>query len=248
MKIYFSIALTLSILTAVSQEEWPKDSVWKEASKESQAYHEYRLIVTKPPYSLQKIINLVNKLKMDDKEQEKIPEKTYASFSLREKFTYNMIHEESYSQICDAEPPILDEQKKIFAQLPTDMDEYNWSKKQIQFFIDNRDSVMKLMTESIVRSKHVGLNFKQVIIEINAKEMVPALIKTYTATKKDHDILTILMLLMKNNKYKPFLTSMSYKKLYGDEDASYQSYITFNNANENLILKRATDFYNETNK
>ena len=77
---------------------------------------------------------------------------------------------------------------------------------------------------------------------MNAREMIPFLIKTYNADKKDHDILTVFMLLMKNNSYKPFMASQSFKKLYGEE-ASYQAYLDFNKANEELILKRALDFY-----
>jgi hypothetical protein len=75
------------------------------------------------------------------------------------------------------------------------------------------------------------------------KKMIPFLIKTYNIDKKDHDILTVLMLLMKENQYKPFLASQSFRKLYGEE-ASYQAHLELNKANEELILKRAMDFYN----
>jgi hypothetical protein len=49
---------------------------------------------------------------------------------------------------------------------------------------------------------------------------------------------------MKDSEYDQFLLSVSYKKLYADPEASYKSFLTFNTANEALILKRATDFYN----
>jgi hypothetical protein len=250
--LFFLLAFKLTASAQVDTTSVHVDSAWinpdyKEASPESQAYHDYRLIITKPPYGLQKIINLISKLKMDDNEMEKIPDKTYASLSFREKFTYHMIHEEAYSQICDAMPPIQDEQKKIFAQTGFDMEEREWSERQIKFFNDNRDSVIKLMSEIIVRSKHVGLNFKDVIVEIKAKEMIPLLINTYNFSKKDHDILTVLMLLMKDNNYQPFLSSTSYKKLYG-EVGNYEAYLNYNKANEELIIKRAADFYNGVSK
>ena len=249
---FFLLVFRLMAFAQVDTTSTHEDTAWinpayKEASKESQAYHDYRLTITKPPYGLQKIFNLVDKLKIGDDDMEKISEKTYASLSLREKFTYNMIHEESYSQICDAEPPIQDEQKKIFAELPADMDERGWSEKQIKFFTNNRDSVIKLMTETITRSKHVGLNFKEVIVEVKAKEMIPVLINTYNISKKDHDILTVLMILMKDHNYDPFLKSTSFGKLYAN-DANYGSYLNYNKANEELIIKRATDFYNEISK
>ena len=244
----FRVTIFAQVDTASMHEDSSSWMVrYKEASTESQAYHEYRLVITKPPYGLQKIINLISKVKMRDDETEKIPDKVYASLSLRERFTYHMIHKESYSQICDPEEPIQDEQKKIFAQTVLAWDEREWSERQIKFFNDNRDSVIKLMSESISRSKCVGLNFKDVIIELNANEMIPLLIKTYNISKKDHDILTVLMLLMKDNNYQPFLSSASYKKLYG-EVGNYRSFLNYNKANEELIIKRATDFYNGVSK
>ena len=74
--------------------------------------------------------------------------------------------------------------------------------------------------------------------------MIPFLISTYNVNKKDHDILTVLMLLMLNNEYKEFMNSLSYKKLYGDKAGSYNAFLNFNVPNEELIIKRATDFYN----
>lgn len=241
MKKYYFFFLTLVLFFSSSAQD---DTTWKEPSKESQAYHDSRVKITVPPYSLQKVKTLAAKIKRDDNEKEILDPKAYQSLSIREKFTYHMIHPESYNQICDAMPPFQDEQKKIFAQLPDAFDEYGWSERQIKFFKDNKDSVMKFMKESISRTKRVGVNFKNAMVEMNAREMVPFLVSTYTISKKDHDILTVLMLLMKNDKYAAFLNSASYKKLYGDEDASYKSYLNFNTANEQLILKRATEFYN----
>jgi hypothetical protein len=200
---------------------------------------------------LQKILNLINKLKRDDEGNRALSENAYASLSLREKFTYNMIHLESSDQNCDGMPEIQDEQKKIFGYLTDDDYEgeevFTWSDRQRNFFADNRDSVIKLMSESIQRTKRIGVNYKEVIIEIHANEMIPLLISTYKISKKDRDILTVLMSLMRDGKYEPFLSSTSYKKLYGDE-SNYQSYISYNPANEDLIIKRATDFYNGLHK
>ena len=219
------------------------NSKWKEPSKESQAYHDYRAENSEPSFGLKKVQTLIKKIKSDDEDNEKLDQKNYSSLTLREKFTYHMIHGESYSQNCDAMPPIQDEHKKIFAQLPDAFGEYAWSDRQVNFFKNNRDSVIKFMEELILKDNRVGVNFKNAIVEMNAKEMIPFLIQTYNAAKKDRDILTVLLLLMKQNKYKPFLVSTSYKKLYGD-DADYQSYLNFNTANEELIIKRVTDFYN----
>lgn len=230
------IALLYSCFSFAQEEE-----IWKEASPEGQAYQQYRMKTTTPPYGLEKVKGLIAKIRSED-EDLKLNNKDYQSLSLREKFTYHVIHAESYSQNCDAMPPVQEEQKKIFGYLPDAFDEYSWSERQSDFLKTNRDSVMALIRESVARSKRIGLNYKLAIVEVNGKEMIPFLIKMYNADHKDHDILTMLMLLMKNNGYKPFLASQSFRKLYG-ENANYQAYLEFNNANEDLILKRALDFY-----
>ncbi len=224
------------------------DDEYKEASKESQAYHKYRLVSTKPPFGLQKVNALCAQIKEVDGDDGLdgtaiLDPKKYMALSFREKFTYHMVHPESYSQNCDAMPPIQDEQKKIFGQLPDAFSEKNWSDRQEKFFTDHRDSVIALMQYCITKDKRVGLNFKHAIVDINAKEMIPFLISMYNEQKKDHDILTVLMLLMKNNAYQPFMVSASNKKLYADQEASYKSYLNFNVENEALIIKRALDFY-----
>ena len=100
------------------------------------------------------------------------------------------------------------------------------------------------MSESIERARRVGVNYKNAIVEINATEMIPLLISTYNTDKKDHDILTLLMLLMLNNKYPAFMSSVSYTKLYASKESRWSACLNFNAANEALIIQRATDFYN----
>lgn len=238
------LLLPLLLLFSVALPAQDDAMEWKEPSKESQAYHDYRTKTTTPPYGLAKVQALIGKIRYDGENDLKaLGAKTYNSLSLREKFTYTMIHGESYSQNCDAMPPIQEEQKKIFAYIPDMFGEYAWSERQIKFLKNNRDSVRALIKESVIRSKRLGVNYKHAIVEMNAKEMIPFLVETYNTTKQDRDILTLLMQLMKDNEYEPFLKSASYRKLYG-EDADYLSYLDYNTANEQLIIKRATDFYN----
>lgn len=243
MKLFFSFLVLFFSVSVMAQD----DGVWRPASKESQVYHEYRVKLSVPPYGLAKVKGLITKIKVDDEDNEALGKEVYNALSFREKFTYHMIHAESFSQNCDAMPPIQNEQKKIFAYIPDAFDEYAWSDRQSAFLKKNRDSVIALIKESVTRSKRVGVNFKHAIVEINAKEMIPFLIAMYNGTKKDLDILTVLMELMKDNEYAPFLQSPSYKKLYSD-DSDYMSYLVYNKGNEELIIKRATDFYNAGNK
>ncbi|SIO12906.1 hypothetical protein [Chitinophaga niabensis] len=214
-------------------------------SEESLAYHEYRSKMSVPPYELAKIKKLVAGLKTvyeeSDEGHQTMPEKIYNALSLREKFTYNMIHAEDFSQNCDIFFA-LDEHKKIFGHLLDIFGDSNWSERQYKFFKENRDSVMALIKESVLRSKRMGVNYKYAIVEMNGWEMVPFLISTYNTDRKDHDILTVLMLLMEQNKYPVFVASASYAKLYG-KDAAYDGYLDLNKANEDLIMQRADNFY-----
>jgi hypothetical protein len=225
------------------------DSVKTKAHKENQAYSELRRRLTRPPDGIKKVLAMIDKIKDDPDNNAVLSMSDYNSLSLREKFTYNVIHAESYSQNCQTMPLIKGEDTKIFAYLPEAYGEFAWSERQTKFFSANRDSVIKFMRESMGRTKRAGINFKQVMLEINAREMIPDIIATYRANKKvqDLDMLTVLMNLMKDNEYEPFLISGSYKKLYAPE-TSYKSYLKYSQSNEDLIIKRAMAFYNAEKK
>ena len=243
------IVCSVLFLLVFGKSMFAQDSEeWKDASKESQAYHLYREKITVPPYNLQKVKAILAHAATDSDDNIALSNGKYEALSFREKFTYNMIHGETFSQNCDAMPPIQEEQKKIFAQLPDLFGEYSWSDRQLDFFKLNRDSVIELMRASILRTKRVGLNFKEVIVQLNAKELIPFLVNTYNVEKTDHDLLTVFILLMKQDKYEPFLNSASYKKLYADEESSYRAFLNFNSEIEALIIKRATEFYYASNK
>jgi hypothetical protein len=244
MKIIFSLSLVLFSITLFSQRPGKRED-----NKGGTTYSALRVKLTVPPYGLGKIQALIKKIKSDDEDNEALNAADYNTLLLREKFTYNMIHAESYSQNCDVMPPVKNEDKKIFAYLPDAFSEFAWSERQTKFLSGNRDSVIAFMKESMGRTKRAGVNFKQAMLEINAKEMIPDIIATFRANKavRDLDLLTVLMNLMKDNEYETFLLSGSYKKLYAEE-TSYQSYLNDNPGNEELIIKRATDFYNADKK
>lgn len=210
---------------------------------------EYRSKVTIPPYDLSKVKKLIaqtaNKPGEEDHESiQALEVNLYKALSLQEKFTYVMIHPELYAQNCSIFMPQPDEDKKVYSHLISWTDEGDWSKRQLDFLRDNRDSVMALIRESTSRSGHMGVNYKDAIVEINGWQMIPFIVSYYEKTPKDKDALTLLLLLMRKGEYEPFLKSSSYKQLYGS-DYNYESYINFNAANEALIIKRAKTYYDE---
>lgn len=231
------LTVLLPFLCAAQDEE-----AYKPASAESEAYHQFRLKETVPPYGLAKVKKLIAGAQ-EDGEKQWIKQKDYKSLTLREKFTYHMIFGEAYSQNCDVMPTIQDEDKKIMGELPDILGETSWSDEQVQFFNDNRDSVIALIKESAGRSGRIGANYKQAIVEMGAMEIVPFLIEFYKRDHKDRDILTVLLLLMKRAKYEPFVKSVTYEKLYGP-NSTYLSYIQYNQANEDLIIQRIMNMFN----
>lgn len=237
----FVLFLALSAFLS-AQENQP------EPSQASKNYSRFRHTPTEPTYGLAKVRAIVKKLKEDEDMNRRMPAKEYENLSVAEKFTYAMIHGEDFSQNCDMMPSFQDEHKKIFAYPPSIFDdEATWSQRQRDFLHQNRAKVVGYLRSTINANHRVGVNLKQAIQEINAVELIPDLVKIYKRDRKDHDILTLFMILMKENKYAPFLASSSCKKLYA-EDADYRSFLEANAANQKLILDRAIAFYKSRQK
>ncbi len=113
--------------------------------------------MTIPPFGLEKVEAAIEKLRsVDDSSGEgftiALSENIYTSYSLNEKFTYNMIHAEDYSQMCDMLPERTNETGRIYGQLSDFFGEYKWSDRQRTFFSAHRDSVEQLMKVSSTKT------------------------------------------------------------------------------------------------
>ncbi|MBO9592493.1 MAG: hypothetical protein J7599_06240 [Niabella sp.] len=201
-----------------------------------------RMQTSTPSYGLSKIKGLI------DLEQRKygksfakstLPTGTYDSLTLQEKFTYTMIHPERYAQNCSLIPSQRFEPDKIFGTLVTTLYEHTLSNRQVSFLKDNRDSVMTWITNSVNESKKMGVNYKNAITIIDGWEAIPFMINYYKAAKNDTDVLTTLMLLMKQGAFEAFLHTACYEQLY----SNYQSAIAYSPATEQFLLKTAMDYY-----
>jgi hypothetical protein len=248
MKCVFVLVVCFTVFSSQAQDTsaaWVPDTTlgYVEPSKESQAYHQYRIFESKPCYPLTRVKTLIKtQTKKSDEDSRAMKTAAYNQLSLREKWLYTLVYPEDYSQNCDAMMPIADEHKKIFADIPYTFDEYVWSKRQQSFLQANRDSVMAFIKHCVGKTNRIGVNYKMMLLRIQAVELIPWLIQVYNIQKKDHDILTLLLQFMKEANYTPFIESAGYKKLYGP-DAVWPAYLNANKANIDLILKRATAFY-----
>ncbi len=243
-KLIFMRLLTIGTIlftlagTALAQE-------MPEASKTSRAYRTHRETVTKPSFGLAKVEALIKKYKLRDSSDEsaKLPAKEFAKLSTAERFTYHMIFGEAYSQNCDAMPIFVDEEKHIYAFPPSAFqDERGWTEEQLATLKKSRNAFLPLLQKTILKG-NIGCNLKQAIIELHAYELIPTICDVYKKKRYDHDILSVLMILMKEGKFAPFMESASYKKLYADEESSYQSFLVANKENQDLIMSRATAYY-----
>lgn len=239
MRKLFTLCLVIAAIpTLFAQEEMSP-----RASAASRKYSEFRHQDVTPTYGLAKVKAIVQKIKEDQDMNRRMSDKDYASLSLKEKFTFVMIHGEDFSQNCDAMPEIMDEHKKIFSFFPGGLkEEAAWSQRQRDFLKENRSKVIDLIKDTIQTKKRVGANLKSAILELNAVETVPLLVTTYVRDRKDHDILTLLMILMKENKFPAFLKSSTHKKLYGDED-NYMSFVLATPAIQKETINWATGLY-----
>lgn len=243
MKKLIPILVLLTLATiGTAQENWPKQSA---ASKK---YHDFRVAITEPAFGLAKVKKLIKTIKVDQDDNRVMPDSAYNSLTLWEKFTYNCIHGEYMDQNCDANPPIINEEKKLFAYPPSAFDfECTWSERQIRFFNENRKGVINLLRETLKTKKSFGPNLKQIVYNIKGYELIPDLIAHYKTKRYDHDILSLFNLMMHDELDMEFLASPIWKALYSDEN-NYYSYMDATSANQNAIIALATKFYNSKTK
>lgn len=242
----YTIILLLAFFFSINLS-FGQDEEYYQPTQADWDFYQSRVRSTIPPYGLEKVKSLMKTIKdkYSDEDDDGIHALTadqYNSLSLREKFTYSMINPEMYSQNCDVYIPIPHANQKVFGYIVNWSGDSYWSERQENYFLNNRDSVMALVKESTSRSKKMGANYKEVLVGINAWEMIPFIIDYYESSK-DKDALTVLFLLMKKGEYPEFLKSASYRKLYGQDTYQYNSMLDFNQANEDLILGRAMGYY-----
>lgn len=212
-------------------------------SAATKRYHDARFRVTEPTYGLAKVKGLVKGIKPDGEDNERLSQAAYDHLTTPEKFTYAMLHGEDMSQNCDAMPWIVDEEKKLFAYPPPIFGgDAAWSKRQMAFLTGHRTEVVRLLRSTMRAKGQVGANLKATIITLRANELIPDLLAVYNRDHYDGDILSVLMILMNDGKYEPFLKSETHRKLFGP-DANYGSYILANEANRKLMAERAMAFY-----
>jgi len=203
---------------------------------------------TIPLYGLEKVKHIISQTPGRDGYMNRpIPQRSYDSLSLTEKFTYAMIHPETYLQNCSFYGE-LNSQGKVFGRLSLGFNENMLSKRQLDFLQAHRDSVLMLIRNSYQANSQMGINFKQTIVAINGWEIIPLLIDYYNKEKKDSDVLCTLMILMKNGYFNKFIESDIYQQLYSKGKRPFYATIDHNPKNAAFILKTAVSYFSQLKK
>lgn len=228
--------LALLVLTNAASGQSPK------LSAKTQAYQLYRYATTAPSYGLAKVRHLIAHIKKDSEGNQELDSAAWTALTTKEKFTYCMLHGEDFSQNCNMMPLLDGMESKIFAFPASSFDEDAWSKRQRDFLHAHRGTAIQLLRQTIRRRHRVGSNLKEAVTELKARELVPDLIAVYKRDRRDQDILSTLMDLMRDAKFKPFLESAQCNKVYNPA-SDYQSYLTANRATEDAIIKVAQAYF-----
>jgi hypothetical protein len=237
------LAIGLALIAAstlwAQQEEYPRQA----ETAVSRAYHTAREKSTKPLFGVAKMEAIIKTLKRGDDDSMKMADAQYNALSPADKFVYCMLHGEDFTQNCSETGPMYQEERRIFGYIPGPFhDEEIWSNRQMSFMKNNRAQMVGWLRSTIQGRRHVGANIKAIIVELRLNELIPALETEYKRSRKDHDILSVLLILMKEGKYQPFLSSPMYKKLYGDQE-NYWASITATMANQRSILNMASAYF-----
>jgi hypothetical protein len=178
----------------------------------------------------------------------------FRNMTLHERFIYNIIRPRRYTQNCTLHVAYLANgtatsvkpAKRLYAQLPVPGSEYTWGDEQLSFFRDNRDSTLAWIREDIQRTRLVGLNYKTVLVEVNAVELIPDLLAIHdrqmVLRHEDDDIYTVIMQLMEKARYGPWLQTDLRKKLYG-EDAVFWASVLCTPGLDLMIHRLGMGFY-----
>jgi hypothetical protein len=182
--------------------------------------------LTIPSYGNDKVKAMIKQIKSGysqalDTETSILSTENYNSLTVKEKFTYTMMHGEIVtSEIIIHEGYESLGRGKISKDLNfTFPKQFIWSKRQIKFMQENREKCLELIQEILAENKFIGDNIKAAIILLNAHETIPSLIDHLKNKPVDNNITTTLIQLMYNNKFSPLFETTTYKALALEENS-----------------------------
>lgn len=214
--ISFGALIFCSVAFAGTQEDPPKSAI---------AHRDYRAKPTEPTFGLAKVKAILSKYKVGmSEEPTELPPAVWNKLSTPEKFTYCMLRGEAFSQNCDAIPINVKEESVVYGNpIAGFTDERAWSPRQIAWMKANRKEVVRLAKETIKTRQRTGANLRELILQLNAKELIPDVLAAYAIKKKDHDALSLVSSMMKEANFGPYVKTKIYAEFYGDDKGYYHA-------------------------
>ncbi|MCW3101812.1 MAG: hypothetical protein JWO09_252 [Bacteroidetes bacterium] len=203
-----------------------------------------------PCFSSPRLNALMNKTPKPKEEWEakKLSEADLASLDVMALVIYAHHFPEQYYQSCSRYSRAADESEKIHSILPRKGEGLTMSFRQWESLKKNRDSVMYIISHCFENEAGISDDYKQTIVNLAGYEAIPTLKKILERQPqklKDTYILTVLMLLMKNDQYAPFIATELYKALYNEENKDFRKEMTvaLTNKRRDEILALAGAYY-----
>ncbi len=151
----------------------------------------------------------------------KLSDKEYALLSEKDRFLHLLYFPENYRQICSLFPLREDVQSKVHERLENHFGETALSARQTRYLENNREEVIGYIRQCLKQHPRINNRMLEIIRVQNLVPCIPELIDCLNrGNYRNTYYLTVLMHLMADNKYAPFLESTAYKSLF-NEDHGY---------------------------
>lgn len=181
-------------------------------------------------------------------EAKKLSDSDLASLDVMGLVVYAHHFPEQYFQSCSRYSRATDESEKIHSILPRKGEGLTMSFRQWESLKKNRDSVIYIISHCFENEAGISDDYKQTIVGLAGHEAIPTLKKILERQPqklKDTYILTVLMLLMKNENYAPFIATELCKALYNEDNKDFRKEMTvvLTKSRRDEILTLAGTYY-----
>ncbi len=136
-----------------------------------------------------------------------------------------------------------DTKPKLYGYLPSDAMLMH-DQLQLDLLAENRAGTLTFIKEDVRRFGILTTHQKEVLVHLNAVELIPWMVDYFKRTTKqqDTDVLVLFLQLMRDNRYPPFMASKTYAKVYGN-GRDHTGFIHLNQPNIDLTIERAMGLY-----
>lgn len=179
--------------------------------------------------------------------ENKLSDADFTSLDVMGLIVYAHGYPEQYVQSCSLYSKELNYNTKIHSSLPRKGEGFHMSERQFESLQKNKDSVIFLLNHCFENATFINDEYKSTIVNLNDFEIIPILKKMLSIQEtKDSYILTVFNVLMKNDKYAPFMSSDIYRAIYDENrpDYKYDMTVDVTKKRYDEILTLASSYYN----